>query len=337
MQITTVGLDLAKNIFHVVCCNQAGKVVKKRTLKRREVIGYFRQLTPCLVGMEACASSHYWARELERLGHRVKQLPPKAVKAYLAGQKNDYNDAAAIAEAASRIHIRAVAIKSVQQQDIQVLQRLRRARSKERTALCNQLRGLLAEYGIIVSKGVNQLRKQLPEILEDGDNGLSMQIRPWLHQCYQQLLMLDEYLSYFTDEVKRHSQSDEGCQRLQKIPGFGPIVSSAFVAYVGDGSGFRRGREVSASLGVVPRQHSSGGKTVLLGISKRGDKDLRSLLIHGARSVVRHADKKDDTLSRWIRRIKAERGANKAAVALANKLARIGWAILANKSEYCTA
>ena len=334
MQITTVGLDLAKNVFHVVCCNQAGKEVKKRKLRRREVLDYCRQLPACTVGIEACASSHYWARQLRQLGHTVKILPPKIVKRYLTGQKNDYNDARAIAEAATRENIRAVAIKTVEQQDLQALQRLRRARCKERTALCNQLRGLLGEYGIIIPRGVSPLRQQLPEILEDAENGLSLRIRPWLHQAYQQLCFLDVQLDYYTDVLKQISQQDDRCQRLQKIPGFGPILAAAFAAYVGDGKGFKRGRDVSASLGMVPRQHSSGDKPMLLGITKRGDKDLRCLCIHGARSVVRHAKGKDDPLSQWINRIKEKRGANKAAVALANKMARIGWAIIANHSEY---
>lgn len=334
MNITTIGLDLAKNIFHAVCTNPAGKSIKKKKLKRNQVASYFSQIPPCLVAMEACASAHYWGRKLEALGHTVKLIPPHKVKPYVNGQKNDYNDAAGIAEAATREHIRCVSIKTIEQQDAQSLHRLRSARTKERTALCNQMRGLLLEYGISIPRGVSQLRKQLPELLEDAENGLSLRIRPWLARGYKQLLELDSDLVFYTAELEKLSQQNEDCQRLQTLPGFGPIVANAFACHVGNGSSFKRGRDVSASIGLVPRQHSSGDKTVLSGITKRGNGFLRSLLIHGARSVVRHADKKDDALSRWINRIKATRGANKAAVALANKMARIGWAMIVNKTDF---
>ncbi|MGB5300701.1 MAG: IS110 family transposase [Thiogranum sp.] len=333
-KITTIGLDLAKNVFHVVCCDEHGKVVKKKMLKRFQVLNYFANLPTCLVGMEACASAHHWARELGALGHQVKLIPPQYVKPYVRGNKNDYNDALAIAEAVIRPEMHFVAVKTPEQQDIQALHRLREKRLQERTALCNQLRGLLAEYGLILPKGVNILRRRLPELLEDGENGLSDLFRRLLAQSYQQLQELDGYIDFYTQEMKRQSQQDEACQRLQTIPGYGPIVASVFHSVVGNGEAYRRGRDVSASLGLVPRQHSSGGKEVLLGISKRGDRYLRSLLVHGARSVVIQATKKDDRLSRWINKVKAERGFNKAVVALANKMARIGWAVLVNKNVY---
>ena len=333
-KITTIGLDLAKNVFHVVCCDENGKVVKKKMLKRSQVLDYFANLPTGLVGMEACASAHHWARELGALGHQVKLIPPQYVKPYVRGNKNDYNDALAIAEAVIRPEMHFVAVKTPEQQDIQALHRLREKRLQERTALCNQLRGLLAEYGLILPKGVNILRRRLPELLEDGENGLSDLFRRLLAQSYQQLQELDGYIDFYTQEMKRQSQQDEACQRLQTIPGYGPIVASVFHSVVGNGEAYRRGRDVSASLGLVPRQHSSGGKEVLLGISKRGDRYLRSLLVHGARSVVIQATKKDDRLSRWINKVKAERGFNKAVVALANKMARIGWAVLVNKNVY---
>jgi len=325
---------LAKNVFHVVCCDEHGKVVKKKMLKRFQVLNYFANLPTCLVGMEACASAHHWARELGALGHQVKLIPPQYVKPYVRGNKNDYNDALAIAEAVIRPEMHFVAVKTPEQQDIQALHRLREKRLQERTALCNQLRGLLAEYGLILPKGVNILRRRLPELLEDGENGLSDLFRRLLAQSYQQLQELDGYIDFYTQEMKRQSQQDEACQRLQTIPGYGPIVAGVFHSVVGNGEAYRRGRDVSASLGLVPRQHSSGGKEVLLGISKRGDRYLRSLLVHGARSVVIQATKKDDRLSRWINKVKAERGFNKAVVALANKMARIGWAVLVNKNVY---
>lgn len=334
MKITTIGLDLAKNVFHVVACNQAGKVVKKKMLRRRQVIGFFSQSEPCLVGMEGCASAHYWARELEKLGHRVRLIPAQHVKAYVQGNKNDYNDALAIAEAVVRPQMRFVPLKTQSQQDIQALHRLRESQIKTRTALCNRIRGLLAEFGIILPIGVRTLRNSLPDILEDAENGLSDLFRQMLCHCQQQIQELDEHLAYYDKLIKIQTQDSDICKRLQSIPGFGPIVASVFASYIGDGHGYRRGRDVSASLGLVPRQHSSGGKDQLLGISKRGDRYLRCLLIHGARAAVKAAAKKDDSLSAWVNRVRTKRGIHKATVALANKLARIGWALVYYNTRY---
>jgi transposase len=284
--------------------------------------------------MEACAGAHYWGRRFEALGQDVRLIPPQHVKAYVRGNKNDYNDARAIAEAARAPAMRFVQIKTVEQQDVQALHRLREARVGERTALCNQLRGLLAEYGIVLPQGVGAVRKGVPELLEDAENGLSDFFRSLLAQSYEELQEIDAHIEFYTQQLKEHARHNEAVQRLQTIPGFGPIVASVFHAFVGDGRAFGKGRDVSAALGLVPKQHSSGGKTVLLGISKRGDRYLRSLLVHGARSLVRFAAQKDDPLSRWINRLKTTRGANKAAVALANKMARVGWAILSQRSVY---
>ena len=333
-QITTIGLDLAKQVFHVIGCDQQGKVVCKKMLKRRQVLKFFANLAPCLVAMEACASAHHWARQLVFLGHNVKLIPPQHVKAYLRGNKNDYNDALAIAEAVSRPQMRFVEIKTEAQQDVQALHRLRERRLQERTALSNQLRGLLAEYGLILPKGINVMRRQLPELLEDGANGLSDLFRRLLAQGYQQFLELDAHIEVYDEELKRYSRQSEACQRLQTIPGFGPVVGSGFLSHVATGESYRHGRDVSASIGLVPRQHSSGGKELLLGISKRGNRYLRCLLIQGARAVVYQAANKDDPLSRWINRIKDRRGINRAIVAYANKMARIGWAVLRYKTIY---
>ena len=333
-KITTIGLDLAKQVFHVVCCNEQGKLIGRKKLRRNQVLNYFANLQPCLVGMEACGASHYWARELQELGHQVKLLPAQHVKAYLRGNKNDYNDALAIAEAVVRPQMRFVAVKTTEEQDIQAIHRLRARRVQERTALCNQLRGLLGEYGIVLPRGVASVKRRIPGLLEDAENGLSEHFRRLLAQAYAQLKELEEHIDFYTKEIASVSRRHEACQRLQTIPGFGPIVASVFFSHVGNGAGFHRGRDVAASVGLVPRQHSSGGKEVLLGISKRGDKYLRSLLVHGARSVVRQAAKKEDRLSRWIQRLVARRGHNKAVIALANKMARMGWAILAHKTTY---
>ena len=337
MKITTVGFDLAKNVFHAVCFDQYSKEVKKRKLRRDQVRKFFTQLPPCTVGMEACASSHFWGRELTLLGHQVKLIPAQHVKPYLLGNKNDFNDARAIAEASTRPHIRGVAVKTTEQQDIQAIHRMRSQCIRDRTALCNSTRGLLAECGIVLPKGIATLRTSIHGLLEDADNGLSLIFRKLLSRRYEQLTELDGHIEFFSNELVVQGRQDDACQRLQEIPGYGPILASAFYSVVGNGEGYARGRDVAASIGLVPAQHSTGGKNVLLGISKRGDRYLRGLLIQGAKAVVVHASKKKDRLSQWINRIVAERGTNKAAVALANKMARIGWAILRHNGCYETA
>jgi transposase len=334
MNITTVGLDLAKNVFHVAGMDAQGKEQVKKRLSRSQVLKYFANLPRCLIGMEACASAHYFARELANLGHDVKLIPPQYVKAYLRGQKNDHNDARAIAEAVRAPQMRFVAVKTVEQQDMQSLVRLREGALQARTALVNRLRGLLGEYGIVISKSVSALRRTLPEVVENAGNGLSDRFRRLLSQGRAQLLELDVHIEALTTALTAQAKQDDRVQRLQTAPGYGPIVASVFAGVMGDGRQYRRGREAAAAIGLVPRQHSSGGKNVLLGISKRGDRYLRTLLIHGARAVVNAAKHKDDRLSRWINRLRETRGINKATVALANKLARIGWAILRNGSRY---
>jgi transposase len=334
MKITTVGLDLAKNVFHIIGLNAAGTVLVKKKLSRKKMKPYFANLSACVVAMEACSSAHYWGRELEKLGHRVKLIPPRFVKPYLQGSKNDYNDALAIAEAQSRPKLRFVTIKTQEQQDEQALHRLKAGVTSQRTQVCNQLRGLLAEYGLIVPTGITKLRTAIPEILEDGENGLSGCFRELLYQGYQQLLELDQHIKAYDKQLQQRVKANEAAQRLMSIPGFGPVVSSVFLSAIGDGKAFARGRDVSAYIGLVPRQHSSGDKQVLLGITKRGNKYLRALLVHGARSVVKNADKKDDKLSCWVSDLVKRRGKNKAIVALANKLARIGWSVLTSGGVY---
>lgn len=334
MNITTIGLDLAKNLNHVVCCNRAGKVLKKRMLRRSQVLAFFSKIPACTVAIESCASAHYWAREIAQCGHEVKQIAPQHVKPYLRGNKNDYNDALAIAEAVVRPEMRFVRTKSQEQQDIKALHVLRKKCERDRTANSNEIRGLLAEYGVVLPQGVRHVYQQLPKLFDRKvNNGLSELFKELLERHYQKLIELQEHLAFYTDKIKLLSQSEE-CKRLQSIPGFGPIVASAFYQHVGSGGNFKNGRSVSASIGLVPRQHSSGGKQNLLGISKRGDGYLRTLLIHGARAVMRTCSGKDTPLGRWIDRLERIRGRNKAAVALANKLARIGWAILKHGNRY---
>ncbi len=334
MQITTVGLDLAKNVFHLVGLNGAGKMALRKKLTRAKVLIFFNQLPVCTVALEACGSAHYWGRELEKLGHRVRLIPARAVKPYVQGQKNDYNDALAIAEAVSRPKLRFVSIKRIEQQDEQALHRLKAGVTRQRTQVCNQLRGLLAEYGIVIPAGVSRLRNAIPQILEDGENGLTGCFRALLNQGYQQLLELDQHIKHYDRHLQQRVKANEAAQRLMTIPGYGPVVSSVFLSAIGDGKAFRRGRDVSAYLGLVPRQHSSGDKPVLLGISKRGNSYLRGILIHGARAVVKAAVHKNDALSRWVNDLVRRRGKNKATVALANKLARMGWAVLTSGGTY---
>jgi len=334
MNINVIGLDIAKQIFHLVGLDSQGNKVLKKTLRRAKLLAYFANLTPCVIGMEGCASSHHWARELRKLEHRVKLLPAQHVKPYVRGNKNDYNDALAIAEASRIPEMREVRIKTIEQQSIQAMHRFRRGAVADRTKLCNQVRGLLGEFGIIINQGISSLRKKLPEILEDGENELHWIFRDALALKYKQLCELDKLVNELTTAIENEAKQHAQIKQLQSIPGFGAIVASTFFSVIGDGKAFRKGRDVSASLGLVPRQHSSGGKNTLLGISKRGDKYLRSLLVHGARAVVNHAHKKDDVLSLWVTRLVKTRGKNKATVALANKLARIAWAVTTSGKPY---
>lgn len=332
--VTTIGIDIAKNVFHAVWADQRGKQIKKMKLTRKTMATAFSNIPPCDIAMEACAGSHYWSRVLVAQGHQVKLIPPQYVKPFVKGNKNDYNDAQGIVEASVRPSMRFVSIKTPQQQDIQAIHRIRDELIKRRTAQSNQIRGLLGEYGVVMPKGLGVLRRRLPEILEDGENGLSDLFRELLSACYQEVLHLDGRIQQLDRQLNQQVCSNEACQRLQTLPGFGPVVSSVFYSHVGDGQSYHRGRDVSASVGLVPKQHSTGDRSVLLGISKRGNSRLRYLLVHGARSVVKHAHQRQDPLSLWIVRIERRCGYNKAVVAYANKMARMGWAVLHNNTVY---
>ncbi len=334
MKITTIGLDIAKRFFHVVCCNKHGTSIKKKMLSRSQVLAFFQLQPTCLVALEACATSHYWAREIKKCGHEVKLIPPQHVKAFLTGNKNDYNDALAITVAAKQPHIKSVGIKSIEQQDNQAQHKARELAVRQRTALCNQIRGLIAEYGIILNQGVNNIRKNIPLMLDDETKPLSGAFKAILKQLQMQLNALDTCIEAYGKSIVETVKTNDICQRIQTIPGFGPMVSSAYFNEVGNGSNYQRGRDVSASLGIVPRQHSSGGKDTLLGISKRGNSYLRCLLIQGAKAVVSRANTKNDKLSQWINRLVQTRGHNRACVAYANKMARMAWAITVSGEEY---
>jgi transposase len=334
MKITTIGLDIAKSIFHLFAVNQMGRYVKKKQLKRAQLLRYFAQLEPCVVAMEACGGANYWAREMKALGHEVKLIAPQYVKPFVKGNKNDYNDAEAIAEAAQRPTMRFVPIKCVEQQDIQNLHCQRERIKKARTALANQIRGLLAEYGVVINKGIRAVRQGLPDILEDADNGLTMRSRELFADLLEELRALDERHKHSEQHIEVSNRDNEICERLDEILGIGPITASAVYAAAGDGKNFVNGRHFSAWIGLVPGQHSTGGKPTLLGISKRGNVYLRTLFIHGARSVLQRTEGKTDRFSLWAQALLARRGHNKACVAVANKIARTAWVIMARGETY---
>lgn len=334
MQITRVALDLAKNVIQVHAVDRTGRPVLRKAFRRSQILPFFRDLPPCEIGMEACASAHDWGRRLQTIGHRVQLLPPQYVKAFVLGQKNDANDAAAICAAMARPEIPRVPVKTVAQQDQQALHRVRQLRMKHRTALINQMRGLLAEYGITIAQGPAALRKAIPELLEDGDNGLSFDFRQLLAELHDELRMLQASIDTLTRRIEHAVRHDRQGRRLLEIPGVGPLTASALIAAVGEARQFRNGRQMAAFLGLVPRQHSSGGKTRLLGIHKRGDSYLRNLLVHGARSVLRNATDKPDDRSQWLMNLATRRHRNVATVAQANKTARIAWAILTSEQRY---
>lgn len=331
MKIRTIGIDLAKEVFGLHAVDVHGKVLLHTRVPRKRLLSRLTRLEPCLVGMEACGSAHYWAREIERLGHQVRLMSPQFVTPYRKGNKND---AEAICEAVTRPSMRFVPIKRDVDQDMQALHRVREQLIKNRTALATQIRGLLRERGIIVAKAIGRLRAALPLILENETNDLSALMRELVGEMAERLRTLDDNLRRHDQRIARLCQQDERCRRLVKVEGVGPLVATALVAAIGNAWQFKSGRELGAWLGLVPRQHSSGHRTLLLGISKRGDRYLRTLLIHGARAASRVAELKRDARSIWISRLKQRSGPNVAAVALANKNARVMWVLLARNQSY---
>lgn len=334
MNITTLGIDIAKNVFQLHGVDQRGKAVLQKRLTRTKLLPFLANLPACRIGMEACGGAHYWARAMSKLGHEVKLIATQFVKPYVQGNKTDKNDAAAICEAVSRPHMRFVAIKTLEQQDVQTVHRLREQLVKNRTATANQLRGILAEYGIVIAQGLTQVRRAVPPILEEGENGLSALGRELIADLYQRLCDLDGQVKRYDERIAQIARQDDTCQRLQQVEGVGPIIATAFRAAVGDAHTFSNGRQVAAWLGLVPKQQSSGQKVLFKGITKRGDRYLRKLLVHGARTVVKYARTKHDPRSGWINRLRERRGANVAAVAVANKNARVLWALLVNDTAY---
>ncbi|MGH7184430.1 MAG: IS110 family transposase [Nitrospiraceae bacterium] len=330
--LTRIGIDVAKHVFQVHGVDDQGYTVLRRRISRAQLRPFVAQLRPCLIGLEACGSAHYWARELTKLGHNVRLIAPQFVAPYRKNDKNDGNDAEAICEAVGRPHMRFVPIKSIEQQAVLTVHRARQLLVAERTALVNQTRGLLAEYGLIVPVGVGALRRAWATLLATPD--LPTLAGEIFADLADRLRTVDERIAAYDRRVAQLARQTEPAQRLMQVPGVGPVTATAVVATVGDAHTFKNGRQFAAWLGMVPRQHSSGGTRRLGRITKRGDVYLRTLLIHGARAVMRQLGKRQDATSRWVTALKARRGFNKAVVALAAKQARILWALLATGRSY---
>lgn len=341
MKITTIGIDLAKNVFQVHGVDEHGKTLLRKQLKRDQVAAFFANLPPCLIGMEACASAHHWARKLRDMGHDVRLMAPQFVKPYVKTNKNDAADAEAICEAVGRPNMRFVPIKNLEQQAVLALHRVRQGFVKARTAQANQIRGLLGEFGLVIPQGIVHIARRVPELIEDASNELPGSFRQLVQRLLEQLKEFDRQVHEIENQIVAWHRMNDDSRKLAKVPGIGPITASAMVASIGDARSFRNGRQVSAWIGLVPRQNSSGGKTVLLGMSKRGDSYLRTLLIQGARSVIYAVQRKETPDDGWLNRLLKRRNANVAAVALANKNARIIWALLSSdrefRSDYATA
>ncbi len=337
MDIEILGIDIAKNVFQLHGIDAQGKALFKKRLRREKLVKEIAQLPPCIIAMEACSSAHYWARKFRSLGHEAKLINAKFIKPYVKANKNDAHDAQAIAEAASRSHMRFIPIKTIEQQDIQGLHRIRSRLVHNRTGLVNQIRGLLAEYGLIAPQGISVIRSCLQDFLEDAENELSDLSRSFFANLYNELQLIDKQISNVEKEIKQLCESNEDCKRLMTIPGIGILSASALIAAIGNIEHFKNGRHLAAWLGLVPKQHSSGEKNRLLGISKRGNKYIRTLLVHGARSVMLRCGDKQDRRSQWIIQ-KIERSCmNKTAVAVASRNARIVWALLSKQKDYCAA
>ncbi len=333
-QQTIIGIDLAKHVFQVCLVTPTGTIKMNTTVARGKLLALIARQPPALIFMEACGGAHDWARRFCAMGHEVRLLAPQYVTPFRRGQKNDPNDALALTEAGQRPHIPTVPIKTVEQQDIQALHRVRERLMKNRTALVNQVRGLLLEYGIVIPQGIARFRKRLPRVIEEAENGLSLVLRDLLQSLLSELSALDTRITDVTCQLTRLSHEMEACQRLQEMEGIGPLSATALVAALGNGHDFQTGRQVAAWLGLVPRQHSSGGTTRLGGITKGGNSYVRRLLIHGARSVISHLRDKPDAQSAWIRQLVTRIGVNKARVAVANKMARVAWALLHTGEHY---
>jgi transposase len=323
-----LGIDLGKTAFHLVGLDETGKVVIRKRCSRRQLLAFTANVKVQLIGMESCSGSHFLGRALREQGHEVRLMPAQYVKPYVQTNKSDFLDAEAIAEAVQRPRMRFVPIKSEEQLDLQALHRVRERWVMRRTAVVNQVRGLLLERGLALSKGRHHLEQALPRILEDAEMRLSGSFRVLLAQLQLELEQLTGRIDEIDAVIEQRVRKDESCQRLMTIPGVGPVTATALVAAIGNGAAFRKGRDLAAWIGLVPRECSTGGKQRLLGISKRGNSYLRRLFVQGARSVLQQRSKQAPVLSAWLAQLLARTHQNVAIVALANKLVRIAWAVL---------
>jgi transposase len=329
-------MDIAKQIFDLHGVDRRGKLVLRKTVRRERLLELLAQLKPCAIGMEACGGAHYWHREISRLGHTVRLLSAHKVKPYVDGNKNNRHDAAAICEAMSRPAMRMVQPKSLAQQDLQTLHRARALLVRDLTALSNQIRGLLHEYGIVMRKGVAALRRTLPELLGSDDERLTPVLREVVAEQFERFNYLAQRREHYDRQITQLCKQDPRLRRLLKIAGIGPLSATALAAAIGNGHQFKNGRHFSAYLGLVPGHSNTGDKTVMLGITKRGNRYLRTLLIHGGRSAVYAARRHTDPRGVWLNRLREAKGPNVAAVALANKNARVAWAMLRYGEDYCS-
>jgi transposase len=335
MKISTIGIDLSKTSFHVIGLDARGEIVLRKKFSRKQLLHFTSNKQQMLIGMEACGGAHFLGRALRTQGHDARLMPAQFVKPFRKSNKNDYLDAEAIAEAVQRPTMRFVPIKTDNQLDLQALHRVRDRWVARRTAVMNQMRGFLLERGITIRKGPSHLSSQLQGLLEDADTPLSGRLRLLILELKHEWDELETRIEAANAELQQIAKQDDACCRLMEIPGFGPLVSTALVAAIGNGITFRKGRDLSAWLGLVPRQHSTGGKTRLLGISKRGNEYLRRMFLHGARSVVAQMGRNRSALGLWLADLSGRSHRNIAVVALANKMARTAWAILTNGTSYC--
>lgn len=335
MNVTLIGVDLAKSVFQLCGVNQAGKVVFQRQVRRAQLLKQLAQHPQACIAMEACGGSNYWGRSLQLRGWQVMLIPTQHVKPFVKGNKNDRNDAFAITEAARRPHLICVQPRSLQQTDLAMAHRVRRRWVLQRTALMNQLRGMLSEYGLVLPRGKSSLSTGLPLLIECSDNDLTPRARSLLDSIWQEWQGLEQRIKGLDATIKQQAKQDPDACRLLQIKGVSYMTATAALAHIGSAHNYRSARHLSASLGLVPSEYSSGGKQKLGGITRRGNRYLRQLLIQGAWSVLRYADRSNDRLSRWACKLVARRGKHKAVVAVASKMARIIWALLAHQRDYC--
>ena len=331
---TVISIDLAKNVFQICILDKHGKQKTNKRLSRAKLLAYIAQQSPATIAMEACYSSHYWAREFTALGHTARLIPAQHVKPFVRGNKNDANDALAIAEAAFRPNIRPVPIKSIYQQDIQSYHRIRERLIGSRTALSNQTRGLLSEYGVVMNQGYACFTKTLAELIDEADSRLTSEMKAMLIELREEFNQVTQRLKNIDQRIRQFSQDDDRAANLLTVPGIGPVISTALISAIGNGSQFKSSKEFSAWLGVTPKQFSSGESSYNAGITKRGNRYLRKQLIHGARAALRWCRKRDDRLSQWANEIVARRGIHKGAVAMAHKMARMAWSMLVNNQSF---